>query len=223
MQILTDILSLFKRKKLVKKAKGNDLLVLGVHEEPNITGIASPVPYKDVKLIKVRDLVKPPCDNANFPLDSEEVGVYLGEMQDPEDPEVCYFAFRRMKSLSLNLTCEENGDFIELNTNAEPNAAENVGAGAQLFKGKVGEALQFRTLTDNVSSVPQTSHIAVKQIGDTVDISINLNRGNCDEIITFDTLACLAKESDTYDLFREKLSVMLSNRECSCQSDSIGM
>ena len=34
MQILTDILSLLKRKKFVKNAKSKDVLVLGIHEEP---------------------------------------------------------------------------------------------------------------------------------------------------------------------------------------------
>ena len=57
MNILTDILSLFKRKKFVKEAKANDVLVLGLNEEPDMTGVASPIPYKSVRLIKVKDLV----------------------------------------------------------------------------------------------------------------------------------------------------------------------
>lgn len=57
MNILTDILSLFKRKKFVKEAKANDVLVLGLNEEPYMTGVASPIPYKSVRLIKVKDLV----------------------------------------------------------------------------------------------------------------------------------------------------------------------
>ena len=165
MQILTDILSLFKRKKIVNQAKGNDLLVLGVHEQPKITGIASPVPYKDVRLIRVGDLLKPPCENANFPLTAEEAGVYLGEVQDPENPDICYYAFRRLKSLSLNLTIAENGEYVEFNTTAEPNQAANVGTGAEVWKDKLGEVLRFRTIKS-----PDNS------------ISVNLGGDNNDEI-----------------------------------------
>ncbi len=51
MNILTDILGLAKRKKFLETAKPTDVLVIGISEEPDMTGVASPVPYKDVKLI----------------------------------------------------------------------------------------------------------------------------------------------------------------------------
>ena len=61
MNILTDVLSLLKRGKLIKKAKSNDVIPIGIHEKPDMTGVASPIPYKSVKLIKVSDL-KVPAD-----------------------------------------------------------------------------------------------------------------------------------------------------------------
>ena len=128
MQILTDILSLLKRKKFVKNAKSKDVLVLGIHEEPEITGVASPVPYKDVKLIQVKDLLTDACELENLPLDGTEAGVFYGEVNDPDDLSVCYNGFRRLKSLSLNLTIEENGEYIEFDTTAEETNAENVGS-----------------------------------------------------------------------------------------------
>ena len=39
--ILTDIMGFFKRKKFVKRPKDNDVVVIGVHESPNITGVAT--------------------------------------------------------------------------------------------------------------------------------------------------------------------------------------
>ncbi len=185
MQILTDILSLFKRKRIVNQAKGNDLLVLGVHEEPKMTGIASPVPYKDVRLIRVGDLLKPPCENANFPLTAEEAGVYLGEVQDPENPDICYYAFRRLKSLSLNLTITENGDYVEFDTTAEPNQAANVGTGAEVWKDKLGEVLRFRTIKspDNSISVNlggannDEIHLSTENAGGEVNTASNLGTG----------------------------------------------
>ena len=56
MNILTDVLSLLRRGVFAKKAEPNDVLVLGVNEEPDMTGVASPIPYKSVKLIKIKDL-----------------------------------------------------------------------------------------------------------------------------------------------------------------------
>lgn len=56
MNILTDVLSLIRRSVYAKKAGLDDVLVLGVNEEPDMTGVASPIPYKSIKVIKVRDL-----------------------------------------------------------------------------------------------------------------------------------------------------------------------
>ena len=56
MNILTDVLSLLKRGKLIKKAKSNDVIPIGIHEKHDMTGVGSPIPYTSVKLIKVADL-----------------------------------------------------------------------------------------------------------------------------------------------------------------------
>lgn len=113
MNILTDILSLFKRNQFVSKAKDHDVIVLGVHESPEITGIASPVPYKNAKLIKIKDFVDlSKCEHQNIPVLESEAGIFAGEAIDPETDE-CFINLRRLKSLSLDLTIEENGDYIE--------------------------------------------------------------------------------------------------------------
>lgn len=56
MTILTDILSLIRRGIFASAANPDDVIVLGVNEEPVMTGVASPIPYKSVKVIKVKDL-----------------------------------------------------------------------------------------------------------------------------------------------------------------------
>lgn len=55
MNILTDVLSLIRRSVFAKKADLDDVLILGTNEEPDMTGVASPIPYKSIKVIKVRD------------------------------------------------------------------------------------------------------------------------------------------------------------------------
>ena len=56
MNILTDILSLIKRGKFTDVASNDDVIVLGMwNEKPEMTGVASPIPYKSVKLIKVKE------------------------------------------------------------------------------------------------------------------------------------------------------------------------
>ena len=157
MQILTDILSLLKRKKFVKNAKPKDVLVLGIHEEPEITGVASPVPYKDVKLIQVKDLTDP-CEHKNLPLDGTEAGVFYGEVKDPNDSSICYTGWRRLKAVALNLTIVENDEYIEFDATGEANTGENVGGGAGVFKDKLGETLRFRSLTSSDGSVTITEN-----------------------------------------------------------------
>ncbi len=113
MNILTDILSLFKRKKFVSKADPLDVVVLGINEEPEIEGIASPVPYKNAKLIKVKDLISASDSTfENLPIGDSNAGCFKDKTTDPitGNPVV---NFRRLKSLSLDLTIEENGDFVE--------------------------------------------------------------------------------------------------------------
>ena len=57
MNILTDILNLFKRKRFVQDdLKPDDVFVVGIHKEPDMEGIASPKPYKSVKLAKLSKL-----------------------------------------------------------------------------------------------------------------------------------------------------------------------
>ncbi len=61
MTILTDILLLLKRRQYIKEPlKSKDVFVVGVHEEPDMTGVASPIPYKSVRLAKVSDLADIP-------------------------------------------------------------------------------------------------------------------------------------------------------------------
>lgn len=113
MQILTDILSLFKRNEFVEKVNDYDAIVVGVNEAPQLTGVASPLPYKNVKLIRIKDFVNLASpDIVNIPEDSSEAGCYSGETIDPVTGDVTQ-GFRRLKSLSLDLTIEENGDYIE--------------------------------------------------------------------------------------------------------------
>ena len=54
--ILTDIMGFFKRKKYETDPKDHDVLVIGVHDKPDMTGIASPKPPKDARLITVKIL-----------------------------------------------------------------------------------------------------------------------------------------------------------------------
>ena len=158
--ILTDILGFFKRKKFVDRAKDDDVVVLGIHEQPKMLGVASPIPYKDARLIKVVDLMRDPCEIVNWPLDGTDPGVFLGKEIDPNDPSTCYYAFRRLRSISLNLSITENGDFLEFDTLGEPNKAENVittdvGQVGQigLFKDKLGETLRFRSIYSSDGSI----------------------------------------------------------------------
>jgi len=69
MNILTDVLSLIRRSVFAKKAELDDVLILGTNEQPEMTGVASPIPYKSIKVIKVRDfkVAAEHCDHANSP------------------------------------------------------------------------------------------------------------------------------------------------------------
>ena len=151
MNILTDILSLFKRNKFVKEALPDDVLVLGLNQEPDMTGVASPIPYKSVKLIKVKDLnvAADHCDHANTPETpaSNSGTVYQKTYIDP-DTQKCTVYYRTLRSLSLNLTLANSADndYVEISTTGEPNTAANVGTGIGVWKDKVGETLNFKTL-----------------------------------------------------------------------------
>ena len=151
MNILTDILSLFKRNKFVKEALPNDVLVLGLNQEPDMTGIASPIPYKSVRLIKVKDLniAAEHCDHTNTPMvpASNSGTVYQKTYVDPETQK-CTVYYRTLRSLSTNLTLANSADndYVEISTTGEPNTAANVGTGIGVWKDKVGETLNFKTL-----------------------------------------------------------------------------
>jgi len=165
MNILTDILSLFKRKKFRNHVKPDDVLVIGISEEPDIEGIASPVPYKDVKLVKYKDfLASAECENVNIPLGDPSAGVFKDTTTDPITGD-CFDNFRKLKSLSLNLTITENGDFVEFDNLAEANTASNIGTGAGCFKQKTGEDFEFKSLTSVDGTVTITDN------ADTIDLS----------------------------------------------------
>ena len=151
MNILTDILSLIRRGVFTKVANPEDVIVLGVNEQPEMTGVASPIPYKSVKLIKVKDLKIAPafCDNENSPT-TPAAGtgqVFKEQIIDPIT-NVCTNYFRSLKSLSTNLTINESIDnnYVELTTTGEPNLAANLGTGFGFYANKTGETLNFRTL-----------------------------------------------------------------------------
>jgi len=175
MNILTDVLSLLRRGVFAKKAEPNDVLVLGVNEEPDMTGVASPIPYKSVKLIKIKDLkvASESCDLENVPAikNPNTPGVYQKTDIDPVT-EKCTNYFRSLKSLSSNLTLAISADdnYIELTTEGEPNLAANVGSGAEVWKDKVGETLNFR-------SIVQGSNIVVAQSTNQISLSVPAGAG----------------------------------------------
>ncbi len=147
--ILTDILGFFKRRKFVKEAKDDDVIILGVNESPDMLGIASPVPYKDARLIKVKDLIKSNTGFLYQNLGTGE-GIYAGASTVGDQT---YQTFKSLRSLSLNLTINSTASEIQFNTSAEPNTAANVGSGANVYKNKTGETLNFRSIISSDASV----------------------------------------------------------------------
>jgi hypothetical protein len=152
MNILTDILSLIRQNKFSKVAERDDVLVLGKwNEQPDMTGVASPIPYKSVKLIKIKDfkVEGTKCDYKNTPEkpSGDIATVYQKTETDPVTGE-CTVYFRTLKSMSPNLTLAQSADndFVEIDTIGEPNLAANVGTGSGLWKNKVGETLNFKSI-----------------------------------------------------------------------------
>ena len=151
MNILTDILSLIKQAKYASSAADDDVIAIGVHEQPDMLGIASPIPYKSVKVIKLKDLQIPAqiCTYVNVPTNilGNTAGVYK-ETVTTSSPQTCTVKLRKLKSLSVNTTIQENGDYIDITTTGEPNKAENLSTstGLGLFAQKNGEVLQFKSI-----------------------------------------------------------------------------
>jgi hypothetical protein len=186
MNILTDILSLIRQQKFSKLAEKDDVIVLGKwNEQPEMTGVASPIPYKSVKLIKVKDFKVEggSCEIKNTPEDVRSgVGIFQKTTTDPDTGE-CISYLRSLKSLSSNLSLALSADdnFIEITSDGEPNTAENVGKGVGVWKDKVGESLRFRSLVPG-------SGITINGSGDEITISstgggdqtsaINIGGGN---------------------------------------------
>jgi len=176
MNILTDILSLIRQGKFSKVAEPDDVLVLGKwNEQPDMTGVASPIPYKSVKLVKISDfkIASTGCNYANAPLvPAAGTGqIYQKTVIDPTT-QVCTVYFRSLKSMSSNLTLatSSDNDYIEITTEGEPNLAANVGSGAQVWKDKVGETLNFR-------SIVQGSNISVAQSTNEISLSVPAGAG----------------------------------------------
>lgn len=165
MNILTDILSLFKRKQMVDVPTPEDLIVIGRHEEPDMLGVASPIPYKSVKLIKVKDLIaQSTCihTNLNNGTGTKPVGIYANTTTDP-----CSINLRSICGIGNNIDVVKNGNEIEISTTGEPNDGVNIGSGSEVFESKVGENLRFRTLTSSNTS------LAINQSADEIDITLD--------------------------------------------------
>ena len=194
MNILTDILSLIRQGKFAETAGKDDVVVLGMwNEKPEMTGVASPIPYKSVKLIKVKDLASSEnCDNMNIDKVSGSIGVFKEEKIDPSTGK-CTNYFRSLYSLNPNLTINlsSDGDYLEFDSEGEPNLAANVGSGAGVWKDKVGETLNFKSLVEgsNITIAASTNEITISasdttyaysssQSGVNVDLKLNGSDGS---------------------------------------------
>lgn len=184
MNILTDILSLIRRGKFTDTAHKDDVVVLGMwNEKPDMTGVASPIPYKSVKLIKVKDLASSEnCDTTNAPASPEtgSVGVFQKQDDDPTTNK-CTVYLRSLKSLSSNLTLNLSTDdnYIEIDSDGEPNTAANVGSGVGLWKDKVGETLNFKSLVagNNINITEAENKITITSAAGGGEVNTGLNVG----------------------------------------------
>lgn len=166
MNILTDILSLFKRKQLVEELTSDDLIVVGRHEKPDMLGVASPIPYKSVKLVKAKDLkvTSVPCAHVNLDNgapSSRRAGVYINTTSNP-----CSVNLRSISVTGNNISLVQNNNEIEISTDGEPNTAQNIGGGNGIYKDKNGESLRFKSITTNDNSIQVTENT------DTIDIKL---------------------------------------------------
>ena len=168
MNILTDVLSLIRRGIFAKTAKLDDVIILGVNEKPDMTGVASPIPYKSIKVIKVRDfkVAAEHCDHANSPaIPAAGTGQVYQKTVTNEETEKCTVYFRSLKSMSSNLTLAIGSldNYVEITTTGEPNTAANLGSGIGVWKDKVGETLNFKTLKagNNITITTDQNEITV--------------------------------------------------------------
>ena len=191
MNILTDILSLFKRKQLVEELTPDDLIVVGRHEPPKILGIASPIPYKSVKLVKAKDLTvtTAPCTHVN--LDNGSSGntpayIFKNITSDP-----CAVNFRSIKAIGNNISVVENNNEIEVSTEGEPNDGVNVGNGAAVYKDKVGETLRFKTIKSKNGS------INIDPLSDEINIELNITNLNN---TVFNKISLIAPGGGVWDI-----------------------
>ena len=218
MNILTDILSLIRRGVYTKTAGLDDVLVLGVNEEPDMTGVASPIPYKSVKVIKVRDfkVAAEHCDHANSPaIPAAGTGQVYQKTVVDVTTQKCTVYYRSLKSMSgsnLTLATSADDDYIEITTEGEPNLAANFpvgGSGVGVWKDKVGETLNFRKLIagSNVT-------LATTGAGE-IEISSTGSGGDVDSIIAsgkaFMMMGNLA--SDAYTLAMTNLNFKMMGKE----------
>ena len=167
MNILTDVLSLIRRKVFAKKANLDDVLVIGVKEQPDMEGVASPIPYNSVKVIKVRDfkVAAEHCAHANSPATpAAGTGQVYQKTVSDDVLETCTVYYRSLKSLSSNLTLANSSDddYIEIDTTGEPNTA--------VYKNKVGETLNFRSLVSNGVTVAESTNEI--QIGPATEVRL---------------------------------------------------
>ena len=178
MNILTDILSLIRRGVYAETAGSEDVLVLGVNEEPDMTGVASPIPYKSVKLIKIKDLkvAGSSCDYKNSPtVPPAGTGQVYQKTEVDATTKACTVFFRSLQSMSSNLTFATSADdnFIEITTEGEPNTAANVGSGAGVWKDKVGETLNFKSLVQGTNiTVGQSTNEITLNVPDGAGLSL---------------------------------------------------
>lgn len=175
MNILTDVLSLIRRKVFAKKANLDDVLVIGVKEQPDMEGVASPIPYNSVKVIKVRDfkVAAEHCAHANSPATpAAGTGQVYQKTVSDDVLETCTVYYRSLKSLSSNLTLANSSDddYVEIDTTGEPNTAVSLGSGIAVYKNKVGETLNFRSLVSNGVTVAESTNEI--QIGPATEVRL---------------------------------------------------
>ena len=221
MNILTDVLSLIRRGVFAEKAELNDVIVLGKwNETPDMTGVASPIPYKSVKVIRVRDfkVAAEHCDHANSPaIPAEGTGQVYQKTDIDTITQDCTVYFRSLKSMSSNLTLALSTDdnYVEITTEGEPNLAANVGSGKEVWKDKVGETLNFRTLVEG-------SGISIGQSNNELTISSVGGGGSVNSVTTTIDGNCLAisgagsqtiTTSGTFDLEFQGSSAQYINGE----------